>query len=146
MHVIILFSNFLHWYFFLLCTSYIWSISDKFNIQTSGFIKIWIEGNFFRMGRKWSEQLFRRGSWWQNDAKSWHLGISWELNKAFNLSLSTHFFFFFFFFFIKVFSGLYFDILTSPNQDYFFVNRDSICLYLLFKEILKIIFLIIKVI
>jgi hypothetical protein len=31
-------------------------------------------------------------------------------------------------------------------QDYFFVNRDSICLYLLFKEILKIIFLIIKVI
>jgi hypothetical protein len=59
----------------------------------------------------------------------------WELNKALNLSLFTHNFFFFF---LKVFSGLYFDILTSPNQDYFFVNRDLICLYLLFNEILKI--------
>ena len=64
----------------------------------------------------------------------------WELNKALNLSLFTHFFFFFLFFYflIKVFSGLYFNILTSPNQDYFFVNRDLICLYLLFNEILKI--------
>jgi hypothetical protein len=51
------------------------------------------------------------GSWWQNDAKSWHL------NKALNLSLFTHYYYFFS---SKVFSGLYFDILTSPNQDYFF--------------------------
>ena len=85
-------------------------------------------------------------SWWQNYAKSWHLGISWELNKALNLSLFTHNFFLFFFFLFKVYSRLYSDILTSSNQDYFFVKRDSICLYLLFKEILKIMFLIIKVI
>jgi hypothetical protein len=49
---------------------------------------IWIEEFSFRISGKWSkrsEQLFSRGSWRQNDAKSWHLGISRELNKALNL-------------------------------------------------------------
>ena len=55
----------------------------------------WIEGFFFRIDGKWSERSerpFRRGFRGprQNDAKCWHLGISWEINKALNLSLFTH--------------------------------------------------------
>jgi hypothetical protein len=33
------------------------------------------------------EQTLLRPFMRQNDAKSWHLGISWELNKALNFSL-----------------------------------------------------------
>ena len=77
------------------------------------------------------------GSWWQNDAKSWHL------NKALNLSLFTHYYYFFLLRFSVDYILIYWLALI---RIIFFVNRDSICLYLLFKEILKIIFLIIKVI